>query len=148
MLQGQSKNKLLVRHFLKHYHYPTQPGSKHYESVGKAAAKEAFENWKSLYNLSTLMTYTSFFALVWNAYEIPGAWSVGTELLRHTMGAALIGLHVWATRESLEVLGVFGWFYGDFFMEDFSATLDYTGIYRCVAFRCFRWSWVERRVGI
>lgn len=58
---------------------------------------------------------------------IPSNWTVGTELLRHTLGAvsrtsgvtyyhllhiclaqALIGLHVWAVTESLEVLGVFG----------------------------------------
>lgn len=42
----------------------------------------------------------------------------------------LIGLHIWATTESYEVLGMFGWFFGDFFMDDFPAHLEYSGIYR------------------
>ncbi|KAF9646144.1 hypothetical protein BDM02DRAFT_3181049 [Thelephora ganbajun] len=130
LLQGQSKNKMLVRHFLKHYPYPQRSALGKSSSLSKAAVTEAFENWKRLYNLSLCMSYVSFLGLVWKTYSIPSNWTVGTELLRHTLGAALIGLHAWAITESLEVLGVFGWFYGDFFIEDFPANLEYTGIYR------------------
>jgi hypothetical protein len=42
----------------------------------------------------------------------------------------LIGLHVWASTESYQVLGAYGWFFGDFFIEHVPAALDYTGIYR------------------
>ena len=57
LLQGQSKNRLLVRHFLKHYPYPQRSGSGRSSSLGKAASTEAFENWKRLYNLSLCMSY-------------------------------------------------------------------------------------------
>ncbi|CCM05928.1 uncharacterized protein FIBRA_08166 [Fibroporia radiculosa] len=123
VLRAQSENKFLVRHFLKHYHYPMK-------DHGRGALREAFDNWKSIYNLSMCMTYVSSICLAWKTYNIPQEWTVGNELLRHTLGAILIGLHVWATMEMYEVLGLFGWFFGDFFMEGFSAQLEYTGIYR------------------
>lgn len=57
LLQGQSKNKMLVRHFLKHYPYPQRSELGKSPSLAKAAATEAFENWKRLYNLSLCMSY-------------------------------------------------------------------------------------------
>ncbi|KAI0339118.1 phosphatidylethanolamine N-methyltransferase [Trametopsis cervina] len=123
LLRAQSERKFLVRHFLKHYHYPRN-------DHGKGAVYEAFSNWKSIFNMSMCMTYASFIGLAWKTYSIPNNWSVGNVLLRHTMGALLIALHVWSTLEQYEVLGMFGWFFGDFFVDEFSANLEYTGIYR------------------
>ena len=57
LLQGQSRNKMLVRHFLKHYPYTQRAESGKGSSLRKAAATEAFENWKRLYNLSLCMSY-------------------------------------------------------------------------------------------
>ena len=50
LLKAQSEKKFLVRHFLTHYHYPRNDN-------GKGALTEAFSNWKSIYNMSTCMTY-------------------------------------------------------------------------------------------
>ncbi|KAJ6554459.1 phosphatidylethanolamine N-methyltransferase [Mycena capillaripes] len=123
LLRAQGQSKFLVRHFLKNYHYPANDGD-------RGAIVEAFANWKAIYNLSLCMSYVSFIGVVWKTYSIPSDWTVGHELLRHTMGALLVGLHIWAALESFEVLGLFGWFFGDFFMEEFPANLEYTGIYR------------------
>lgn len=125
LLRAQSQNKFLVRHFLKHYHYP-------HHDRGQGAVREAFQNWKQMYNMSMCMSYVSLACLAWRSYSIPDwqRWTVGNELLRHTLGALMIGLHIWSSLESYEVLGLFGWYFGDFFIEDFPSHLEYTGIYR------------------
>jgi phosphatidylethanolamine N-methyltransferase len=69
----------------------------------QAATKDAFDNWKVIYNTSLVMTYgtsasvftwglaevaitVSFGCLAWKIYSIPSDWTVGGQLLRHTLG--------------------------------------------------------------
>lgn len=108
LLRAQSKSKWYVRHYLKHYHYPTDEAEGlQKEGVVKRATEEAFRNWQVGYNISLVMTYgkrhyytwirnseavslirrlVSFAGLAWKTYHLPMDWTVGGTMLRHVLG--------------------------------------------------------------
>ncbi|KXS13762.1 hypothetical protein M427DRAFT_58356 [Gonapodya prolifera JEL478] len=122
--------------FVLHFQSKTRFWNKHFLKNGEGI-KEGFDNWKRIYNLTMVMTYVSFGLLAFRIYEFPGVWlrdwknwTEGDTLLRHMVGIMLVCLHIWTSFSIYEVLGDYGWFYGDFFLPPPSSGVKYTGIYR------------------
>ncbi|KAI1845815.1 hypothetical protein JX265_000006 [Neoarthrinium moseri] len=113
ILNRQSNNKIWTRHFVK---------------FGESSG-EAWRQWKAMYHISQVLCYASFIAACWKLYAVPASWDYGFVLLKHTLGAGLIALHIWTSVSIYESLGEFGWFFGDFFFEQ-GAKLTYSSIYR------------------
>jgi len=62
ILKAQSESKFLIRHYLEHYHYAPlsltdSPRGSGDRGVIEGSTKEAFENWKGMYNLGMVMCY-------------------------------------------------------------------------------------------
>ncbi|OMJ07877.1 Phosphatidylethanolamine N-methyltransferase [Smittium culicis] len=103
----------------------------------------AFQCWKTLYNTSIVMTYTSFISIAFLAYKYSGGTPLALHIynneqlqdtiFRQTIGFLLLGLQIWCTNSIYESIGSFGWYYGDYFVPlttEKSRKLIYKGIYR------------------
>lgn len=123
VLALQSKYKLYTKWFLSN----------------NIPISKSLNNFAVLYNSMINLTYASFFGM--NLYRVSN-WETLCSLissnhffLRLFLGILLIVTQVWINASIIDLIGYFGWFYGDFFFPKSSlmpqrAHLTKAGIYR------------------
>ncbi|OBA23038.1 phosphatidylethanolamine N-methyltransferase [Metschnikowia bicuspidata var. bicuspidata NRRL YB-4993] len=101
--------------------------------------EKSLNNFAVLYNLLINLTYAAFFGM--NLFEVINWRKVGNVLdvdyffLRVFLGLLLIFTQVWINTSIVDLIGYFGWFYGDFFVPKSSSMpqrshLTKAGVYR------------------
>lgn len=112
ILSSQSEYKGWTRLFLKYGKTPN----------------DAYQQWQVIYNLSTVMSYVSFFVVCYRQWE--NTANVPYWPFKYIIGTMLMALQAWTSYSIYESLDEYGWFFGDFFFPEKAKPLTYSGIYR------------------
>jgi len=107
--------------------------TRHWEAMG-SDANEAFENFKRLMNMLLSLTHLSFLMCAYRLFHMPELPMLMSSYFaaRVIFAVMLMGLSHYSFSSSFDILGDFGWYYGDFFTQRDQAKLSYTGIYRYI----------------
>ncbi|CAZ82393.1 unnamed protein product [Tuber melanosporum] len=109
---------------------PTRPlssdGKESYTAILADDYTHAVKERKPLEKLDMFYNTHLCTALLVFYLAVDAAW----VLFRHTLGILLFALQMWTAVSIHELLGEFGWFVVDFFFEQPTPHLTYSGIYR------------------
>lgn len=101
--------------------------------------EKSLNNFAVLYNSLINLTYASFIGMnlfkILTFFEFHDFLIVEHSQLRLFLGLVLIITHVWINTSIIDLIGYFGWFYGDFFIPKSSfmpqrTRLTKAGVYR------------------
>lgn len=101
--------------------------------------EKSLNNWSIIYNSLILLTYSSFFGLnltFWiNGLDSKTLYFENWTYLRTFIGSLLVFTQFWINNSIIDLIGYFGWFYGDFFIPrsispSQRSQLTKAGIYR------------------
>lgn len=116
-----------------------QSHSKHFTKwclANDIPVEKSLNNWAIMYNSLINLTYSSLFGLNLIYYLDPTQHKllfVDWYYLRILLGLALIFTQTWINASIIDLIGYFGWFYGDFFIpksQSHSPRLTKAGVYR------------------
>ena len=88
---------------------------------------EAYTSFKGFYNWSYTMNLVTFMLTAARYCDFQYSYLTSpSDMARTVGGIILVVLNIWSYKATLNAVGLFGWFFGDFFVaEPFQVAQDY-----------------------